>query len=128
MQSIQRAIVFAFLIATLLVWVTIDKVLWAVADLANLPNPALIGSQFTASTLVGLLVALGAAVYAYMRNDVHVFLHDVAEELMKVAWPDWKTTRTATVTVIVTTLIVASMLGVFDWIWALLTGKIYSPG
>ena len=37
-----------------------------------------------------------------------------------------KDTQTATVVVIVTTLIIAAILGVFDLVWAKLTGLIYS--
>lgn len=126
MNAIQRYIIFAFLALAFLVWVTLAKVLGSVAYLADLSDPPLIGSQFTLTTLVGLVIAVGSVAYAYQRRDVQRFCHDVFEELLKVAWPDWKTTRSATVVVIITTLIVSALLGVFDLAWAELTGIIYS--
>ena len=126
MNAIKRYIIFSFIAVAFLVWVTLAKLLGSAAYLSDLSDPALIGTQFTLTTLIGLVVALGAAIYAYRRPDVQTFLHDVVEELMKVAWPDWKTTRSATVVVIITTLVIASMLGVFDLAWAELTGIIYA--
>ncbi|MEL6186522.1 MAG: preprotein translocase subunit SecE [Myxococcota bacterium] len=126
MYSIQRYIIFTFIGIAFLVWVTLAKILGSVAYLADISDPALIGNQFTATTLIGLIVAVVGTAYAYSRNDVQRFTHDVFEELMKVAWPDWKSTRSATVVVIVTTLIVGGLLGVFDLAWGELTGIIYS--
>ena len=126
MYAIRRYIIFIFITLTFLVWVTLAKLLGASAYLADISDPALIGSQFTLSTLVGLVVAVGAGLYAYLRKDVQSFTARVLEELMKVAWPTWKTTRSATVVVIVTTVVVASMLGLFDLVWAELTGVIYA--
>lgn len=126
MQGIKRYIIFSFIALTFLVWVTLSKLLGSAAYLADLPDPAVLGNQFTLTTLISLALAIGVGFYAYMRRDVQTFAHDVVEELMKVAWPDWKSTRSATVVVIVTTVIVASLLGVFDLVWAELTGIIYA--
>lgn len=128
MNVIQRYIVFSFLALAFLLFITLAKLLGSAAYLADIPDPALIGNQFTLTTLIGLVVAFGAAVYAYTRSDVQRFSHDVVEELLKVAWPDWRATRSNTVIVIVTTLVVAAMLGLFDLLWAELTGIIYRTG
>lgn len=126
MYSTKRYIIFAFMGLTFLLWVTLSKLLSTVAYLADVSDPAILGNQFTQSTLIALVVAVGAGVYTYRRKDVQSFSQDVVEELMKVAWPDWKTTRSATATVVVTTLVVAVMLGVFDNAWRLMTGIIYA--
>lgn len=126
MYSTKRYIIFSFLAATFLLWITLSKLFRLVTDLADLGDPALIGNQFTATTLAGLVVAVVTGVLVYIRPDVQRFCRDVVEELMKVAWPDWKATRSATGVVIITTCVVAAMLGVFDNVWRFLTGIIYS--
>lgn len=127
MHSIRRYIIFSFLGLSFLLWVTLAKLLSAVAYLSDIQDPAIIGSQFTASTLVALIIAVGAGLYTYRVKTVQRFAHDVIEELLKVAWPDAKTTRSATVVVIVTTVVVALLLGFFDLAWAEFTGIIYAP-
>ncbi|MBX2814066.1 MAG: preprotein translocase subunit SecE [Myxococcales bacterium] len=127
MNSIRRYIIFSFLGFAFLLWVTLAKLLSSVAYLSDFPDPALIGTQFTATTLIGFVAAVLATMYAYGRSDIQQFSHDVIEELMKVAWPDWRTTRSATVVVIITTFVVAILLGFFDLAWAEFTGIIYAP-
>ncbi|MBK8014701.1 MAG: preprotein translocase subunit SecE [Deltaproteobacteria bacterium] len=92
----------------------------------SLPDPALIGSGFTATTLVGLLGA-GAAVFLSLRSRrVRTYSDEVVAELVKVSWPDRQETKRSTVVVIVTSLVLAAMMGVFDEVWGTITGLIYS--
>ena len=126
-QGIRRYIIFTFISLSFLLWVTLARLLGAVAYMANLPDPAVIGSQFPMTTLIGLVIAGGVGLYVYQRSDVQKFSFDVIEELLKVAWPDWHSTQSATIVVIITTIIVATLLGLFDVIWAEFTGIIYAP-
>ena len=125
MQSTQRYVVFAFLAAGVLVWATIAKLSGAIAYAAGLPDPALLGEGFSLTTLVGLAIAIGAGLYTFKNQTAHTFANEVVAELLKCTWPGKKETRTATIVVIVTALIIAVILGLFDAVWAQLTGLIY---
>jgi preprotein translocase subunit SecE len=79
------------------------------------------------------LIASGAAVlacgvaFALYRNDrIYELASEVTNELRKVSWPSRAETRSATVVVIITVLIFAVILGVYDAFWQWLTTRIYS--
>jgi len=124
-QGNQRYLIFAYLLVGFLVWITLDRIFGAVTYAADLPNPALIGSGFTLTTFISLVLAIGAGVYAYRHPRAHAFSTDVVTELRKVTWPSRKETQSSTVVVIVTTLILSVVLYLFDTVWARLTGLIY---
>ena len=46
-------------------------------------------------------------------------------ELKKVTWPTRKETQAATLVVVVTVIIAAMLLGLFDMVWSWLTDRIY---
>lgn len=125
MQAIQRYVIFAYLGFGVLLWQSLSRLLGWIASLAEVANPSVIGNNFLASNLIGLAlaVAVGVALYKYQRAKS--FSEEVITELMKVAWPTRKETQSATVVVIITTLIIAAMLGVFDLVWGQITGFIY---
>ena len=125
MQSTQRYVVFAFLAAGVLLWATIAKLAGAIAYAAGLPDPSLLGEGFALTNLIGFAVAAGVAFYTYKNQKAHTFANEVVAELLKCTWPGKKETRTATIVVIVTALIIAVILGLFDAVWAQLTGLIY---
>ena len=125
MQSTQRYVIFAFLAFGVLLWATIAKLSSAIAYTAGLPDPALLGDSFTLTNVLGFALALAAGLYAFKNQKAHTFANEVVAELLKCTWPSKKETRTATVVVIVTALIIAAILGLFDAVWAQLTGLIY---
>lgn len=68
-------------------------------------------------------VVLGFVIFGilYTNQTANTFMGDVAVELLtKVTWPTSKETSVATGIVIVTVLIASVILGMFDWLWALL--------
>lgn len=76
-------------------------------------------------TLISAAVALVAGVTLYRNERVNTLANEVAAELKKVAWPSSKEVKQATIVVIVMTVISATILGVFDFVWANLTDFIY---
>lgn len=75
----------------------------------------ILGARFTLSTLCGMGLGALLALYAGVFNKrSHDYIENVVNEIDKVAWPSWSETRTATITVIVTSCIAALILGVFD--------------
>ena len=68
-----------------------------------------------------ILVAGSAAVVAYRNERVYTGVVEVTRELEKVTWPTRKETSAATIVVIVTVLIAAAILSMFDAIWSAFT-------
>ena len=71
------------------------------------------------------VLALIGGIIAYRNDRVHTLATEVATELKKVTWPTRKETQAATLVVIVTVIIAAIILGVFDMIWSWITDRIY---
>jgi preprotein translocase subunit SecE len=76
-------------------------------------------------TVFAAVVALLTGIIMYRNERVYTLANEVAAELKKVAWPNAKEVRAATIVVIIMTIISASILGLFDTIWSKLTMLIY---
>lgn len=76
-------------------------------------------------TMIAATAALVAGIVSYRNERVYTLTNEVAAELKKVAWPSAKEVKQATIVVIIMTLISATILGVFDYVWANLTDIIY---
>ena len=66
-------------------------------------------------TVLGVVVALGGAVWGWMSPRVQEVGQEIASELKKVTWPSWAEIKAATVAVVVFSLVAAAILGVFDF-------------
>lgn len=88
---------------------------WAWGFYGGRPNRLLID---------GLSVAIAAtATIVAVRNErLSTLATEVTTELSKVTWPTRKETFAATIVVIVTVIVASLILGVFDAVWAWLTG------
>ena len=56
---------------------------------------------------------------------VSTYAMEVGNELSKVTWPSWNETKLSTIVVIITTLIIAAILGLLDLAWGSLSSLIY---
>lgn len=86
-----------------------------------------LAGEWTWSTLIGLAIAAGAAIYLWMNQKTHDVSLEIASELRKTSWPSMAETRAATVAVIVASVVAALLLGFFDIVWQFLTDKIQNP-
>lgn len=125
MQGVQRYLIFAYIIAGVLLWAILSRLLGAIAYAVNAPDAALIGANFTVTSLIGLLLAAGSVVYAFKNERVYNFSSEVVGELKKVTWPSKKETQSATVVVIVASSIMAAIIFFYDVVWSWATGIIY---
>jgi preprotein translocase SecE subunit len=77
-------------------------------------NAGIIGDGFPLSALLGVVIGLGAAFGAFSMGPSKVLVGEVIDELNKVNWPTSNETRVNTAVVIVTSVVAAVILGVFD--------------
>ena len=76
-------------------------------------------------TALAAVVALGGGIYYYRKEDSYNLVNEVTNELKKVTWPTSKEVKTATIVVIIMTILSAVILGLFDFTWSKLTQLIY---
>jgi preprotein translocase subunit SecE len=72
-----------------------------------------------------MVVATIAAYIAWKNEELFTLASEVTGELRKVTWPTRQETFNSTIVVIVTTIVAALFLGVFDGIWSWVTRMIY---
>jgi preprotein translocase SecE subunit len=71
------------------------------------------------------VLAITVGIIAYRNERLYTLATEVAAELKKVNWPTGKETQAATVIVVVTVVIAAVILGLFDGAWSWVTDQIY---
>ncbi|MBI2373748.1 MAG: preprotein translocase subunit SecE [Deltaproteobacteria bacterium] len=123
--GVQRYVVSAYLVVGVLAWVTIAKFLGLFLETIAVGDPALLGSNFKVSTLVGLITSAGLTMYAYRHEKLMQFSAEVVGELKKVTWPTREETYVHTRVVLITALLMAALMSVLDLVWAQVTGVIY---
>jgi preprotein translocase subunit SecE len=116
--GLARWVQFGFLLAGLALFWVIERLATAVWGLFAEPNPLAVSAG-------AALVALVSVVALYKRRSTRELAYEVAGELAKVSWPSRKETWASTIVVIVTSLVAAGFLGVFDALWSALTDLIY---
>jgi preprotein translocase subunit SecE len=93
--------VFAHLIAAILGW-------------AGVADTELLGTV-TLSSLLGFVLAVVGAVVAWRNERIQEVGQEIASELKKVTWPSWAEIKAATVAVVVFSLVMAVIIGIFDF-------------
>jgi preprotein translocase subunit SecE len=79
----------------------------------------------TITTLIGAVVGVSLAVYAYRRPDVRTWTNEVAAELAKVTWPSKKEVTSSTMVVIATGAFATVFLALLDRFWGFVTNLVY---
>jgi len=123
----NKYVLLAFALAGLITWVLVAKLIGFFFDvIAPDANLALLGEQFRISNLLGIVA--GAALWFYLRTNTQIveFSREVASELSKVSWPSMKEVKTSTTVVVITSIVIAVILGVFDALWGWITSIIYN--
>lgn len=115
-----------FVIVGLLVWISLAGLFATVLGWIspNLDRP-LIGAQFSVSDLLGLASGVGVAAFLWFNEKVNHLGIEVANELSNVTWPSWAETRMSTIVVVITTVVISLLLGLFDAVWGAVTKALY---
>ncbi len=124
MDASKRLVNLFFAATTLLSWLVMGRVLGAVFSAVGVRDHHILGKQFTSTTLLGGLAALALFAWAWRHVRLKPFIHEVADELVKVTWPTWEETRNNTRVTIVVTMIISLILWVFDQVFGNLTSLI----
>lgn len=122
----EKYVRISFVIGGLLVWITLAALFAALFQFIS-PNwdRLLLGARFSVSDLLGLLGGITVTVVLLLHERANRLGLEVANELRNVTWPTWPETRVSTIVVLVTTIIVSVILGLFDALWGMVTGAIY---
>jgi preprotein translocase subunit SecE len=101
----------------ILAWILTKTGDWIWSYFAK-PNSFAIGT--------GAMIVAGLATLIAWRNEpLFELANEVTTELSKVTWPTRKQTVHSTIVVIITTVISAGFLGMFDGIWSWVSRLIY---
>lgn len=76
--------------------------------------------------VAGIGIGFIVAFLAWRNENTFNKAAEITAELKKVTWPTRKETSAATTVVIVTVIISALILGLFDLIWSWATGLLYA--
>jgi preprotein translocase subunit SecE len=76
-------------------------------------------------TVIAAVFSLVLGIGLYRHPRVHQLANEVTSELSKVTWPTPKEVRAAALVVIVMSIVSASILGLFDFVWSQLTEVVY---
>ena len=121
----KRMVGIFFVLAALALGFFLESLLGVLFTYARWSDPEIFGEKWTITTVIGFAVAALGAVVAWRAPRAQTVSLEVAAELKKVTWPTLRETRAATVAVLVATAIAAVILGVFDWVWAAISSRIY---
>lgn len=107
----RRLVVIFLLIAGIVLTLFFGHVLSLVWAALGWSNPELVeGLDWRLTSVVGVFLALGFSVGAYVHPRSHQLSMEVANELMKVTWPSWDETRVSTVAVVIASLVASVLL------------------
>jgi preprotein translocase subunit SecE len=125
-MNLQRYVNLAFVIAGLIAWVVMQSLFGFVIELIDIDlDRQLLGAGFRVSNALGLVCGIAVGLVLKLNKTINTWATEVANELMKVTWPTWQETRLGAIVVIITSIVVALVLGFFDYIWAFVTSHIY---
>lgn len=115
MGSDKKWIYLSYITATLLLAWVLDQTLRLVVRQFRIRNPLVMNVLPATAVVAGILMVVTA--YFYFRQPkVQTFSTEVAQEVRKVTWPGRNPAGRATLVVIVAVIIMAVILGIFDWI------------
>ena len=121
----KRMVVIFYVLAALAVGVFAEKVLELVFSYVRWNDPTIFGEDWRLTTVLGFAMAAAAAVVVWRTPKTQTVSLEIASELKKVTWPTLRETRAATVAVVVATFVAAVILGLFDYVWAAISSRIY---
>ncbi len=121
----KRIVAIFYFFAAVVVGIFLEKILALTFSYARLNDVAVLGDEWTLSTVLGYAIAAAIAVLAWRSPRLNAVSMQVAQELERVSWPSLRETRASTVAVVIFTFVAAFLLGIFDDVWTRLSTRVY---
>ena len=121
----KRIVAIFYFFAAVVVGIFLEKILGIGFSYARLNDTALLGDEWTVTTVLGYGIAGVLAVLAWRSPRVNAVSMQVAQELELVSWPNLRETRASTVAVVIFTFVAAFTLGIFDLVWSRISALVY---
>jgi preprotein translocase subunit SecE len=121
----KRVVAIFYFFAAVVVGIFLEKILGLGFSYARLNDTAVLGDDWTLTTLLGYGIAALLAVLAWRSPRVNAVSMQVAQELERVSWPSLRETRASTIAVVIFTFVAAFLLGIFDVVWSRLSSLVY---
>jgi len=126
-MSVARYVNLSFVVIGITLYIILGEMVGALLGIfGSSSNVQVLGGNFRLSNLLAMILSIGVAIWLRRNEKVHTYAMEVGSELSKVTWPTWKDTKRATIVVIITTLVLAGLLGLLDLAWGALTRLFYS--
>lgn len=126
-MSVARYVNLSFVVIGLTLYIILGELMAAVLGIfGSSTNFQVLGTNFRLAHLLAMVTSIAIAIALRRNERVHTYAMEVGSELSKVTWPTWKDTKRATIVVMITTLIIAGILGLLDLLWGTLTRLFYS--
>jgi preprotein translocase subunit SecE len=116
--GIERWVQLSFMVAALLLMWLFDNAINGIWYLFADPSESIV-------TLASVVLGVLGAIVLYRTPAAYALVHDVAEEMARVSWPTRKETSQSTIVVVVTSIVAAIMLFLFDSVWSAVTDLVY---
>ena len=125
MQSKERYVIVSILVAALIIAMTLARGFEWIWVAAGINDPYIFGiRQLPLTALLAYVASFGTAIFCLKNDNIRTLSNEVVDELSKVTWPTREETGQATIVVVVTVLICAAFLGLFDAVWLWLTNRL----
>lgn len=124
MEISKRIVQVVYGVGSLLVWVLTARLLASVFGIIGVRDPHILGKDFTATTLIAAVTALGVLLWTWRHGRLRPLAEEVADELTKVTWPTWDETKSNMRVTILVSVVVSLILGFFDLVFGNLTNLI----
>lgn len=106
-----RLVLGFYLLAGLVLVLFLSHILGILWGRFGWSNQELIsGTAFDIPTTIGIVLAVGLVIYAWVNQGVRGRAMESASELLKVTWPSWAETRISTTAVVIASLVAAVIL------------------
>lgn len=123
-MNVARYVNMSFIGVALLGWVILSEFAsWGLVLAGASYNPEVLGHNFRLGNLLGLAIAV--LLTLYLKKRYNTIAMEIGNELSRVTWPTWSETKLSTIVVIIVTIIIALILGGFDYVWAQLSSLVY---
>lgn len=123
-QNSSRLVMTFFIVATIITAAFYSKLFAGIFQVFGVKDPAVLGRDFTNSTMFALLATVASLYYAIRATVAYGFVQQVADELVKVTWPSFDESKLHSKNTIIVTIIVSFILFFFDWVFGGLTSWI----